>query len=55
MPYVELRLIKSPNNAAIVDVLKDAFGIDLNQMKLERMSATQQADAKQRLLALINQ
>ena len=52
---VRTHLIKSPNNAAIVDVLKDAFGIDLNQMKLERMSATQQADAKQRLLALINQ
>jgi predicted ATP-binding protein involved in virulence len=52
---VRTHLIKSPNKAAMVDVLKDAFGIDLNQMKLERMSAEQQQDAKHRLLSLINQ
>lgn len=52
---VRTRLIKAPNKAAMVDVLKDAFGIDLNQMKLERMSAEQQQNAKQRLLSLINQ
>ncbi|MDD5393560.1 MAG: AAA family ATPase [Thiothrix sp.] len=52
---VRTHLIKAPNKAAMVDVLKDAFGIDLNQMKLERMSAEQQQTAKQRLLSLINQ
>ncbi|MFI0399804.1 MAG: AAA family ATPase [Thiolinea sp.] len=52
---VHTHLIKSPNHAAIIDVLKDAFGVDLNKMKLERMSASDQYDAKQRLLALINQ
>ena len=52
---VRTHLIKAPNKAAMVDVLKDAFGIDLNQMKLERMSAEQQQAAKQRLLSLSNQ
>lgn len=52
---VRTHLIQSPDKAAMVDVLKDAFGIDFNQMKRDRMSAEKQQDAKKRLLSLINQ
>lgn len=47
--------IAAPNKAAMIDVLKDAFDIDLNRMKRERMSAEDQKEAKQRLLSMIQQ
>lgn len=47
--------ITAPDKAAMVDVLKDAFGIDLNELKRERMSADEQRQAKQRLLSLLQQ
>lgn len=52
---VRTRLLESPNKAALVDVLKDAFDIDLNKMKRDRMSADQQKQAKEQLLSLLNQ
>jgi predicted ATP-binding protein involved in virulence len=52
---VQASCITAPDKAAMIDVLKDAFGIDLNQMKRERMSAEEQKQAKQRLLSLIQQ
>lgn len=45
--------IRAPGKAALVDILNDAFDIDLNKLKRERMSAVQQQAAKDRLLALL--
>ncbi|MDD5214358.1 MAG: AAA family ATPase [Methylococcales bacterium] len=47
--------ITAPNKIAFVDVLKDAFDVDLNKMKYERMSAQQQQNAKKQLLDLLTQ
>jgi predicted ATP-binding protein involved in virulence len=47
--------IIAPNKAALIDVLKDAFDIDLNQMKRDSMSAKQQQDAKKKLLDFLIQ
>ncbi len=52
---VRTKLLDSPNKAALVDVLKDAFDIDLNKMKRDRMSAYEQKQAKEQLLSLLNQ
>ena len=52
---VRSQRITSPNKAAFVDVLKEAFDVDLNQMKQERMSAEQQKAAKKQLLDLLEQ
>ena len=41
--------------AALADILKDVFSVDLNQMKLENSSADEQQDAKANLLRLLNQ
>jgi Fe-S cluster assembly ATPase SufC len=46
--------ITAPNKQALIDVLREGFGVDVNALKRERMSAESQAAAKQRLLALIN-
>lgn len=51
---VKTKLIEHPNNAAFVDLLKDAFDIDINQLKLARDNAPQQAEAKQMLLSLLD-
>jgi len=51
---VRSRLIRSPNKSAMVDVLKEAFGVDLNRMKLENASAEKQQQAKESLLNLLN-
>lgn len=51
---VKTELIEHPNNAAFVDLLKDAFDIDINQLKLARDNAPQQAEAKQMLLSLLD-
>ena len=38
----------------IIDLLRQAFGIDLNKLKTEQMSAAQQQDVKKALLELLN-
>lgn len=45
--------IQSPNKSALVDILKQAFAIDLNAMKKESMSAESQQQAKEALLRLL--
>lgn len=50
---VRNQAITAPNKAAFIDVLKDAFDIDLNQMKIDRANPADQAMAKRQLLALI--
>jgi len=50
---VTTNMIKSPNKSAIIDILDDAFGINLNKIKLDRMNAEQQKTAKQQLLNLL--
>lgn len=52
---VKTELIKHPNNAAFVDLLKDAFDIDINRLKLSRDNAPQQIEAKQALLSLLDE
>lgn len=47
--------ITAPSKTALIDVLKDAFDVDLNKMKYERMSAQQQQNAKKQLLDLLTQ
>lgn len=46
---VKTALIEHPNNAAFVDLLKDAFDIDINKLKLARDNAGQQKQAKKLL------
>lgn len=50
---VRTRLIQSPTNTSMIDLLKDAFGINLNQLKLQNVSPEDQQTAKASLLALI--
>jgi predicted ATP-binding protein involved in virulence len=52
---VRTHLIKAPNKAALVDVMEDAFGIDLNRLKLDSISPDTQRAAKQELLDLLKQ
>lgn len=52
---VRTELLKRPNKAVIADVLKDAFDIDLDKIKLDNMSAESQQEAKQQLLDLLNE
>ncbi len=47
--------ITNPSKAALIDILKDAFDVDVNKMKQERMSAKQQQSAKKQFLALLQQ
>ena len=47
-------LIKHPSNSAFVDMLDDAFGLDVNEIKLQRVSSDGQKKAKQRLLDFAN-
>ncbi|MES2944635.1 MAG: AAA family ATPase, partial [Pseudomonadota bacterium] len=51
---VRSHLITAPNKQALVDVLREGFGVDVNALKRERMSPESQALAKKRLLELIN-
>jgi|26BtaG_2_1085354.scaffolds.fasta_scaffold06750_2 predicted ATP-binding protein involved in virulence len=51
---VKSKLINHPNNSAFVDLLKDAFDVDINRLKLDRDNAPQQAQAKKALLSLID-
>ena len=50
---VQSKLIKSPNTVALVDLLKDAFNVDLNRLKIQRTTPRSQQDAKRKLLELI--
>ena len=52
---VKTELIEHPNNAAFIDLLKDAFDIDINRLKLDRDNAPQQTEAKQALLSLLDE
>lgn len=47
---VRSHLIHHPDKAAFVDLLNDAFGVDLNQHKLERISTDDQKNIKTQLL-----
>ncbi len=47
--------IPAPNKAALVDIMKDVFKVDLNQMKLENSSVDEQKEAKNNLLNLLKQ
>jgi len=50
---VKTELIAHPNNAALVDLLKDAFNIDMNKLKLDRDNASTQKNAKKLLSELL--
>ncbi|MDR7122812.1 AAA family ATPase [Rheinheimera soli] len=50
---VRTKSIVSPATASLIDVLKDAFDIDINRIKLDGTSPESQNDAKQQLLKLI--
>jgi len=52
---VKSRKIEAPNKAALVDIMKDVFKVDLNQMKLENSNADEQQEAKSTLLQLLKQ
>ncbi len=52
---VKTELIEHPNNAAFVDLLKDAFDIDINKLKLARDNAPNQKEAKQVLIELLDE
>ncbi|MEZ5534502.1 MAG: AAA family ATPase [Thiolinea sp.] len=52
---VRTHLLASPNNASLIDVLKDAFDIDLNRLKLDSLSPAEQLHAKQQLLSLVEE
>lgn len=51
---VRSHLITAPNKQALIDVLREGFGVDINALKRERMSPESQEAAKKRLLDLIN-
>lgn len=50
---VRTHLIHAPNRAAMVDVLQEAFGVDLNRIKQDSASPESQKAAKQQLLNLL--
>ena len=52
---VKSRKIEAPNKAALIDIMKDVFKVDLNQMKLENSNADEQQEAKSTLLQLLKQ
>ncbi len=52
---VKTELIEHPNNAAFIDLLKDAFDIDINRLKLSRDNAPQQKEAKKVLIDLLDE
>lgn len=52
---VKTSKIPAPNKAALIDIMKDVFKVDLNQMKLENSSVDEQKDAKNNLLNLLKQ
>lgn len=50
---VRSEIIDSPNKRLLIDVLKDAFDVDLNQLKRKNMTDSDQTLAKQKLLDLL--
>jgi predicted ATP-binding protein involved in virulence len=51
---VRTQAITSPNTTSLIDVLQEAFDIDLNRLKLDSLVPADQQQAKQQLLNLIN-
>lgn len=50
---VRTKEIDAPDKAALIDLLKDGFGVDLNEIKLDNLLPEQQEDVKEQLLQLI--
>ena len=50
---VRTRMIQSPNSNSLIDVLKDAFDIDVNHLKLNGIDSTSQEQPKKQLLDLL--
>lgn len=51
---VRSEIINSPNTRLLENVLQDAFGVNLNQLKRENMENIDQSKAKKKLLDLLN-
>ena len=49
------KMIDYPSNASFVDLLNEAFGVDLNKKKIERVQERDQEQAKKALLKLVRQ
>lgn len=52
---VRSQVILSPSNRLLIDVIDDAFNIDLNQLKSDSMVAGSQNDAKKKLREFLNE
>lgn len=52
---VQTELIEYPNKASFIDLLNDAFGVDLNQLKIDSAIENGQKEAKKALLKLVQQ
>lgn len=48
-------LIENPSKVSFIDLLNDAFGVDLNQLKINRAKEEGQKEAKKALPALVQQ
>lgn len=46
-------ILTHPNKASLIDLLQEAFDVDLNRLKIERSTPYNQAQAKQHLLSLV--
>lgn len=49
------KVIDYPSNVSFLDLLNDAFDVNLNKLKIERAQENNQTQAKQALLALVRQ
>ena len=49
------KAIDYPSNLPFVDLLNEAFGVDLNRQKIDRAHEHQQKEAKAALLKLVKQ
>ena len=49
------KVIDYPSNLPFVDLLNEAFGVDLNRQKIDRAHEHQQKEAKAALLKLVKQ
>jgi len=47
--------IKNPGNTAMIDLLKQAFHIDLNRLALDRPVSNAQKEAKKKLLKYLQE
>lgn len=52
---VQSQLIEHPNKTSFIDLLNEAFGVDLNQLKINSAIENGQKEAKQALLKLVQQ